>query len=211
MYTTIRTASALTLAFAFVACSDAPTAISSPDDAAASSIAAPSTASAQRTAPSKSVVNSPLTDANGAVVGSFTGTIQLASVAVEGQSIVGSLLLNGTATVNGVTAPVTNAVGTGIISTASGAATAAAQPTATATGCSILDLSIGQIHLNLLGLDVTLSAIDLDIVAVPGAGNLLGNLLCAIVGLLDGPTGGAAGTALTSLLGTINTLLSGLL
>ena len=32
----------------------------------------------------------------------------------------------------------------------------------------------------------------LDIAAAPGAGNLLGNLLCAVTGLLDGPAGGLA-------------------
>jgi hypothetical protein len=217
MSTTTRTASALALAFGLVACSDAPTSVSTPSDAAA--IAAPASSSAERKArpaPTTSVVNSPLTDAAGNVVGSFTGTIQLASVAVEGQSVVGSLLMNGTATVNGVTTPVTNVVGTGILATGGAAAAAAttaaaAEPTAAAVGCSILDLTIGAIHLNLLGLDVALAQVDLDIVAVPGAGNLLGNLLCAIVGLLDGPTGGAVGGALTTLLGTINALLSGLL
>jgi hypothetical protein len=218
MYTT-RTASALALAFGLVACSDAPTAVSTPNDAGASAIAAPSSSSAERKArpaPATSVVNSPLTDAAGNIVGSFTGTIQLARVAVEGQSVIGSLLMNGTATVNGVTTDVTNVLGSGILATGGAAATAAttaaaAAPTAAAVGCSILDLTIGAIHLNLLGLDVALAQIDLDIVAVPGAGNLLGNLLCAIVGLLDGPTGGAVGGALTTLLGTINQLLSGLL
>jgi hypothetical protein len=30
--------------------------------------------------------------------------------------------------------------------------------------------------------------VHLNITAVPGAGNLLGNLLCAVAGLLDGPS-----------------------
>jgi hypothetical protein len=51
--------------------------------------------------------------------------------------------------------------------------------------CQILELDIGAIHLDLLGLVVDLSPISLDVTAVPGAGNLLGNLLCALVGLLD--------------------------
>ena len=179
-----------------------------------SAIGAPASASAERKArpaPVTSVVNSPLTDAAGNVVGSFTGTIQLAHVAVEGQSVVGSLLFNGTATANGVTTDVTNVVGSDILATGGTAATAAAAPTAAAVGCSILDLTIGAIHLNLLGLDVALAQVDLDIVAVPGAGNLLGNLLCAIVNLLNGPTGDAVGTALANLLNTINGLLGGLL
>ena len=44
----------------------------------------------------------------------------------------------------------------------------------------------------------------LDVTAVPGAGNLLGNLLCAVAGLLDrnGP--------LTGIAGLLNRLLTGL-
>jgi hypothetical protein len=51
--------------------------------------------------------------------------------------------------------------------------------------CQILFLDIGPIFLDLLGLQVDLSEIILDITAVSGAGNLLGNLLCAVAGLLD--------------------------
>jgi hypothetical protein len=52
--------------------------------------------------------------------------------------------------------------------------------------CQILRLSIGAIDLNLLGLVVHLNPILLVITAVPGPGNLLGNLLCAIANLLNG-------------------------
>jgi hypothetical protein len=51
--------------------------------------------------------------------------------------------------------------------------------------CQILNLRLGPINLNLLGLVVRTNRINLRIDAVPGAGNLLGNLLCAITGLLD--------------------------
>jgi hypothetical protein len=58
---------------------------------------------------------------------------------------------------------------------------------ATATGdCQILHLELGPLDLDLLGLVVHLDRIVLDITAQPGEGNLLGNLLCAIAGLLDG-------------------------
>ena len=70
--------------------------------------------------------------------------------------------------------------------------------------CDILFLDIGPIFLDVLGLEIDLSQITLDIDAVPGAGNLLGNLLCAVVGLLDGP---GLGNALNNLLGIINDLL----
>ena len=51
--------------------------------------------------------------------------------------------------------------------------------------CDILNLVLGPLDLNLLGLEVHLKRVILDIVAVTGAGNLLGNLLCAVAGLLD--------------------------
>jgi hypothetical protein len=58
--------------------------------------------------------------------------------------------------------------------------------------CGILHLDLGPLFLDLLGLQVDLSQVILDIAAAPGAGNLLGNLLCAITGLLDGPASGLA-------------------
>ena len=51
--------------------------------------------------------------------------------------------------------------------------------------CEILHLELGPLDLNLLGLMVHLDKIVLDITAQPGPGNLLGNLLCAVTGLLD--------------------------
>lgn len=59
-------------------------------------------------------------------------------------------------------------------------------PTAT---CDILHLELGPLDLNLLGVLVHLDRIVLDIDAQPGPGNLLGNLLCAVAGLLDNPNG----------------------
>ena len=51
--------------------------------------------------------------------------------------------------------------------------------------CPILDLALGPIHLDLLGLNVDTSAICLTITAQHGGG-LLGDLLCAIANLLNG-------------------------
>jgi len=51
--------------------------------------------------------------------------------------------------------------------------------------CQILRLNFGAIDFDALGLQVSLSKITLDITAQQGKGNLLGNLLCAIAGLLD--------------------------
>ena len=62
---------------------------------------------------------------------------------------------------------------------------------ATAAGaCDVLNLVLGPLDLNLLGLEVHLKQVVLDVVAQSGAGNLLGNLLCAVAGLLDGGLGG---------------------
>jgi hypothetical protein len=52
--------------------------------------------------------------------------------------------------------------------------------------CQILFLDIGPIFLDILGLQLDISQIVIDLTAVPGPGNLLGNLLCAVAGLLDG-------------------------
>ena len=53
--------------------------------------------------------------------------------------------------------------------------------------CQVLLLQIPDgLTLNLLGLEVLLAALRLDILAVQGAGKLLGNLLCAVVNLLNG-------------------------
>ncbi len=74
--------------------------------------------------------------------------------------------------------------------------------------CSVLTLNLGAINLDLLGLVVDLAPVNLLVNAVPGPGNLLGNLLCAVTNLLN--TGGPL-SAVNNLLGTVNNVLSGLL
>jgi hypothetical protein len=75
---------------------------------------------------------------------------------------------------------------------------------ANAGACDILNLVLGPLDLNILGLQVDLQRVVLDITAVAGAGNLLGNLLCAVAGLLDGGP-------LAGLLGQLQTLLNQIL
>ena len=79
-------------------------------------------------------------------------------------------------------------------------------PNATGT-CDILHLRVGAIDLNLLGLVVHLDPIRLDITAQAGPGNLLGNLLCAVSGLLDNLN---VNDVLVSLLRAIRQILNGL-
>ncbi len=73
-----------------------------------------------------------------------------------------------------------------------------------AAACDILNLVLGPLDLNVLGLQVSLQRVVLDIVAVAGAGQLLGNLLCAVAGLLDGGP-------LAGLLGQLSNLLNQIL
>jgi hypothetical protein len=51
--------------------------------------------------------------------------------------------------------------------------------------CDILTLMLGPLRLDLLGLVIDLDQVNLTITAEAGPGNLLGNLLCALAGLLD--------------------------
>jgi len=84
----------------------------------------------------------------------------------------------------------------------------------------ILNLRLDAIHLDLLGLKVDTSNICLAVNAVPGSGNLLGNLLADVANLLNGGTpiggilAGQGGTnaltpaQLTSLTGGVTDLLN---
>ena len=82
----------------------------------------------------------------------------------------------------------------------------AAQIPPTPNACQILNLTLQPIDLNLLGLRVRTSRIDLRIEGVPGAGNLLGNLLCGLTGILDPST--LASTPLGQLTQILNALLA---
>jgi hypothetical protein len=51
--------------------------------------------------------------------------------------------------------------------------------------CTILDLTLGPLHLDLLGLVVDLNQLHLTITGQTGPGNLLGNLLCGLANALN--------------------------
>jgi hypothetical protein len=80
-------------------------------------------------------------------------------------------------------------------------------PLPAGNACSILSLDLGPINLNLLGLVVRTNQIQLRIDAVQGPGNLLGNLLCGITGILN-PSGALANTPLGQLAQILNALLA---
>lgn len=127
--------------------------------------------------------------------GTFEGTVSNLNASVnDAGDLVVSGVLNGTATqADGTVTQITDQAFTTTATLQQGAS------------CDILFLDLGPLNLDLLGLTVDLSQITLDVNAVPGAGNLLGNLLCAIAGLLDN-TGGAT-NGIANLLNQVFSLL----
>jgi hypothetical protein len=125
----------------------------------------------------------------------FTGVLTLTNISWDAASE--TLLFSGEAFADGPVgdlldgAPLgtfVNVPGTLSKTTASTGLVASLAGTQVAQGggqCQILLLELDGLFLDLLGLQVTLDPVRLDITAVQGPGNLLGNLLCAVVGILD--------------------------
>ena len=170
--------------------------------------AVPLTAVAIATGSSKPVMaapkggNSTTALVTGAASGTATGIFQ------------GTLTTTGFQVINGVLSAVGNLTGNvvdpsgNVLATVTNqAVTSPLQATAT---CTILNLVLGPLHLDLLGLVIDLNQVNLLITAVPGAGNLLGNLLCGVAGLLDGSAGGGLSGLLQNLAGLLNQILGAL-
>ena len=131
--------------------------------------------------------------------GAFNGTLRITGFAVQNGALVASGIVTGT--LAGGAGPATSVVRTVTLPVATSPTTAAAPPAVAAAGCGILHLELGPLDLDVLGLVVHLDKVVLDLTAVPGAGNLLGNLLCQVVGLLN------SGGALTQIAGLLNQIL----
>jgi hypothetical protein len=135
--------------------------------------------------------------------GTFQGTAVITNFAANGGNVVAvgviTGVLDGTqSVVSTFTAPVT-------LPRTAAAAPAAAQA---AAQCDILNLMLGPVNLNVLGLVISIpNPIVLNVTAVPGAGNLLGNLLCTVANLLNG---GGAVQQIADLLNQILGILNGL-
>lgn len=136
-----------------------------------------------------------VTNDAGAVIGTFDGTVTLNRVRTQAGELVGAGRLDGAIT-DAVTGDVTQ-----VAETFSGVALQITQAT-----CEILDLSLGPLDLDLLGLVVHLDEVNLNITAEAGPGNLLGNLLCAVAGLLDGPS--PLSNLLNQVVGLLNQILA---
>ncbi|HUQ86048.1 MAG TPA: hypothetical protein VM096_00730 [Vicinamibacterales bacterium] len=128
-------------------------------------------------------------------VGTLAGNLAISRFAIQNGALVA---------IGALTATVTDAAGN-VVRTI---VTPLAVPVTSATGsCDVLNLVLGPLHLDLLGLVVDLNQVVLNITAQTGAGNLLGNLLCAITGLLDaGNLGGQLIGRLNSLIGVLGAL-----
>jgi hypothetical protein len=129
-------------------------------------------------------------------VGTFVGTLTM-----SGAQVINGVL-NAVGTVSGnMLAP----DGTVLQTIANQAVTAPLQVTGS---CTILNLVLGPLHLDVLGLVIDLNQVVLTITAVPGAGNLLGNLLCAVANLLNG--GGGLSNLLQGVANLLNQILGAL-
>lgn len=145
--------------------------------------------------------------------GSFKGTFSVTQFALQNGQVVALGTLagalsdrSGAALGNLSTVPASAPVV--LPSSPSGTAAPTATSQATTASCQILHLVLGPLNLNLLGLVISIpNPIIIDITAVPGPGNLLGNLLCAIANLLNG---GSLSTLLQQLVGLLNQLLGAL-
>jgi hypothetical protein len=134
-------------------------------------------------------VSGTFTDAVGGI-GTYAGSFSVTKFTVQN----GQLAAVGT-----FTGSLTNSLGNAVGNVSQSATVPVAIAQAT---CEILDLTLGPLDLNLLGLVVHLDQVHLEITAEQGPGNLLGNLLCAVAGILDG------GLSLNILADLLNTILN---
>ena len=116
------------------------------------------------------------------------GTYKITKFAVEKGKLVAKGTFTGTIKGSDGTDTVKKAVTIPVSQGASDTPLAAGQDVQAQATCHVLNLSLGPLDLNLLGLVVHLDEVNLIIDAVSGPGALLGNLLCAVAGLLDGPS-----------------------
>jgi hypothetical protein len=142
----------------------------------------------------------------------FKGTFAIDRFATKNGKLVALGKLSGTVRKNGKTKRVKARSVTLPASVAGAGPSSAANaaqlpPLPGGRSCQVLSLDLGPINLNVLGLVVRTNQIQLRIDAVQGPGNLLGNLLCGITGILN-PAGALANTPLGQLAQILNALLA---
>jgi hypothetical protein len=142
----------------------------------------------------------------------FKGTFAIDRFATRNGKMVAIGTLKGTVRKNGKTKRLkarTVRLPASALGAGDGSGAKASQVPPIPGACQVLNLVLGPINLNLLGLVVRTNQINLRIDAVPGAGNLLGNLLCSITNLLnpDGALGPLTG-AINQLTAALNAILA---
>jgi len=134
-------------------------------------------------------------------IGNVTGTTAAGGTFTGTLSNIRFVNQNGVLAVAGsLTGTLTNAAGTVLGTVNDVPITLPVGGAATTGSCTILDLTLGPLHLDLLGLVVDLNQVHLTITGQTGNGQLLGNLLCGLANALNGGGGGLAGF-LNNLLG----------
>jgi hypothetical protein len=181
------TASAVALAIGV----GTPVLLATSASAATTGSAAPGTTRAATPASIAAPVTGTFTNPDG--TGAFTGTFTPTSFSVVNGVLEATGLLKGT---------LTDADGTslGNVSQTTTLPVSTTGAVAAPDACNVLNLVLGPLNLNLLGLVVTLNQVHLNITAVPGS--LLGDLLCDVANLLNG------GGTLSELSALLNEVLS---
>jgi hypothetical protein len=150
---------------------------------------APSASSAPAAPAATLAPLAPITGTVGTLTYSVTPTITRFVNQNGALTAVGTLVGTVTDSATGITTPINQAF------------TAPITAAQAAGSCTILDLVLGPLHLNLLGLVVDLNQVHLTITGQTGPGNLLGNLLCGLANALNGSGGGGLAGLLNRLLG----------
>src|SRR5215213_8377653 len=163
----LRLATLLTALAAITACDQ------TPGPVAPTRMADESAAFAKQTS---TQLTTPITGTIANAGGTFTGTFAITKFITQN----GQLLAVGT-----LTGTLTNALGAVIGTVSNLVVNLPVNPSGT---CQILHLELGPLDLDLLGLQVHLDRVVLDITAQSGTGNLLGNLLCSVAHLLNNPS-----------------------
>src|SRR5205823_1652686 len=114
------------------------------------------TAATATAAPATSTLIVPITSTQSG--GALNGVFTITGFALnQAGQLVANGVFNGTLTQGGVTQTLTDTLVSTVVA-----------PTVTGPGCQILDLTLGPLHLNLLGLVIDLNQVHLTITAQPG-------------------------------------------
>jgi len=147
---------------------------------------------------------------------SIDSLVQLTNFAINSISVQnGQLVASATATLNVLGHQVTQTLNN-IPLTLTGS------PATSPTTCDVLNLTLGPVNLNLLGLNVSLDncaggPITVSVTGSDAPGNLLGNLVCDVAGLLDSGSplgdvlGGLSGSDLAGLESGLVGILNGVI